>query len=40
MKLQRKLRWNPETETFVDDAEANRMLARPMRSPYTLKEMA
>jgi hypothetical protein len=40
MKLQRKLRWNPETEEFVDDAEANRMLARPMRSPYTLKDMA
>ena len=40
MKLQRKLRWNPDTEAFVDDAEANRMLARPVRSPYTLEDMA
>ena len=40
MKLQRKLRWNPETETFIDDAEANQMLSRPMRSPYTHREMA
>lgn len=39
-KLQRKLRWNPETEACVDDAEANRMLARPMRSHYTLKNIA
>ena len=30
MKLQRKLRWNPDTEAFVDDAEADRMLARPL----------
>jgi len=40
MKLGRKLRWDPAAETFLDDAEANRMLSRPMRSPYTLKEMA
>ncbi|MHC4627296.1 MAG: Gfo/Idh/MocA family protein [Planctomycetota bacterium] len=32
----RKLRWNPDTESFVNDAEANRMLGRPMRSPRRL----
>jgi myo-inositol 2-dehydrogenase / D-chiro-inositol 1-dehydrogenase len=40
MKLGRKLRWDPKAEQFLDDARANRLLARPMRSPYTLKEMA
>src|ERR1051325_6391166 len=34
MKLGRKLRWDPEKETFPDDAEANAMLARPQRAPY------
>ena len=34
MKLGRKLRWNPEKEEFVDDAEANRMRSRPQRAPY------
>ncbi|MBL8226924.1 MAG: Gfo/Idh/MocA family oxidoreductase [Bryobacterales bacterium] len=34
MRLRRKLRWNPETERFVDDDAANRMLSRPMRSPW------
>ncbi|MFO8014815.1 MAG: Gfo/Idh/MocA family oxidoreductase [Phycisphaerae bacterium] len=32
----RKLRWDPETETFPGDAEANRYLARSMRSPWAL----
>jgi hypothetical protein len=35
----RAVLWNPAGETFIDDAEANAMLARPMRSPYTLREM-
>ncbi|UCD49907.1 MAG: Gfo/Idh/MocA family oxidoreductase [Phycisphaerales bacterium] len=34
MLLGRKLRWNPEKERFVDDDEANRMLARAARSPW------
>jgi predicted dehydrogenase len=34
MKLRRKLRWNPESEQFIDDAEANSMLARTERAPY------
>lgn len=34
MKLGRKLNWNPKTEMFVNDAEANAMLKRPQRYPY------
>ena len=36
MRLGRKLQWNPDTERFVDDAEADRMLSRPMRGPWHL----
>jgi myo-inositol 2-dehydrogenase/D-chiro-inositol 1-dehydrogenase len=36
MRLGRKLRWNPDKEQFVGDDEANKMLWRPMRSPWTL----
>jgi predicted dehydrogenase len=35
-RLGRKLRWDPEKEDFMSDAEASRMLARPMRSPWQL----
>ncbi len=35
-RLGRKLRWNPEQEKFIDDEEANGMLSRPMRAPWTL----
>ena len=34
MKLGRKLNWNPETEKFFADPEANKMLSRPQRAPY------
>ena len=34
MKLGRKLQWNPDTEKFVNDVEANAMLKRPQRAPY------
>jgi predicted dehydrogenase len=40
MKLGRKLKWDPAAERFSGDEEANRLLSRPMRSPYTLKEMS
>ncbi len=36
MRLGRWLTWDPETEQFPGDAEANRMLSRPMREPWTL----
>lgn len=36
MRLKRKLRWDPANERFVDDPQANRMLSRPMRSPWRL----
>jgi len=34
-KLDRKLRWDPKAERFLNDDAANGMLARPMRKPYT-----
>ena len=37
MQLGRDLTWSPEKERFVDDDEANRMLSRPMRSPWRLE---
>lgn len=36
MTLGRKLQWDPVKERFVDDETANRMLTRPMRSPWHL----
>jgi predicted dehydrogenase len=36
MLLGRKLTWNPETERFVNDPAADRMLSRSMRSPWRL----
>jgi hypothetical protein len=32
--LGRKLRWDPAREEFIGDAEANRLLSRPMRGPW------
>ena len=34
--LQRPLRWDPEKEEFLNDREANALLDRPMRAPWTL----
>jgi predicted dehydrogenase len=36
MQLGRKLRWNPEAEQFVDDAQADAMLSRKQREPWTI----
>ena len=36
MRLGRKLKWNPEDEQFVNDADANRLLSKPMRSPWRI----
>ena len=35
VRLGRKLRWNPEDESFVGDDEANRWRSREMREPYS-----
>ena len=37
MKLPRTLYWDPENERFKDDDEANALLSRPRRRPYTLE---
>jgi len=34
MRLKRKLRWDPVKEEFIRDEQANRMMERPMRSPW------
>jgi hypothetical protein len=34
MRLQRKLRWDPAAERFVDDDQANRLLSRAIRGPW------
>lgn len=39
INLERKLRWDPDQERFVGDAEANGKLSRPMRAPWTLEEV-
>lgn len=36
MRLGRKLRWNPDAERFIADDEANRLLGRAMRAPWTV----
>jgi len=33
-RLKRKLQWDPQSEQFVDDGDANQLLARKMRSPW------
>ncbi|UCD53361.1 MAG: Gfo/Idh/MocA family oxidoreductase, partial [Phycisphaerales bacterium] len=36
VRLERKLRWDPHNERFINDDRANRLLIRPMRSPWRL----
>ena len=36
MRVQRKLRWDPATEQFIDDSEANRWVTPNMRAPWSL----
>jgi predicted dehydrogenase len=36
LRLGRKLKWDPDAERFENDAEANALLTRPMRKPWTL----
>lgn len=36
IRLGRKLKWDADNEEFIDDEQANRMLIRPMRSPWHL----
>ncbi|MHC4149111.1 MAG: Gfo/Idh/MocA family protein, partial [Planctomycetota bacterium] len=36
MKTGRKLKWDPKNERFIRDDGANRLLSRPMRSPWHL----
>ncbi len=35
-ELGRRLRWNPDSERFVDDAEADALISRPVRAGYEL----
>jgi hypothetical protein len=37
MWLKRDLRWDPKKEKFVDDDEANKLLSRVLRKPWSLK---
>lgn len=39
MKLQRRLYWDPVNERFKNDDEANAMLSRPQRYPYTVGQV-
>jgi myo-inositol 2-dehydrogenase/D-chiro-inositol 1-dehydrogenase len=36
MLLKRKLKWDPKTETFIGDKEANELRSRSMRAPWSL----
>ena len=36
MLTERKLQWDPDKEIFLNNEQANRMLSRPMRSPWHL----
>ena len=37
VKMGTRLRWDPGAERFLDNPEANRLLSRPMREPWSLE---
>jgi hypothetical protein len=39
MLLGRKLKWDPDAERFAGDDEANTMLSRKQREPYTIENI-
>lgn len=39
MLLKRKLQWDPVNEKFLNDDEANSMLSKPERAPWTLESL-
>jgi hypothetical protein len=39
LRLGRQIRWDPQSESIVDDAEAASMLSREMRKPYSYEEV-
>jgi hypothetical protein len=36
MLVGRKIKWDPDKEVILDDAEASKFLSRPYRSPWKL----
>jgi len=36
MLVGRKIKWNAQTETILDDPEASELLTRPFRPPWKL----
>jgi hypothetical protein len=38
IELGRKIRWEPATETILDDPEAERLLSRSYRKPWVLPQ--
>ena len=36
LRLGRSLKWDPQSEQFLDDAQANSMLMRAMREPWSV----
>ena len=36
MRLGRKLRWDPDRDQFINDPDADKLLSKPMRSPWHL----
>jgi hypothetical protein len=37
MLLGRKLRWDPQKEDFIDDADASALMSRRQREPYAIE---